>query len=84
MEVSSSLSGFLYIFMFKLISYNVNGLNSDTKRRTLRKIIANWKPTVLLIQEIKINQLSSNVIKQFWGMSFFYWRGINAWGAQEV
>lgn len=72
-----SSSWVIFFFMFKLISYNVNGFNLESKRRNLR---TKWMPTVLLLQESKLNQCSSNVIKYLWGNESFDWRGIYTYG----
>lgn len=66
--------------MFKLVSFNVNGLNAESKRRQLRKLIVKWKSSVLLIQESKLTHCNRNVIKQIWENEAFDWRAINACG----
>lgn len=71
--------GGYFFSMFKIILYNVNGLNSKQKSSKLRKLVSKWKPTVLLIQESKIKYMLGKD-NHFWGNDSFDWRASNAFG----
>lgn len=50
--------------MFNIISYNVNVLNSFSKRKKLRKLVIKWRPSIFSIQKSNLNLCSEEIVKQ--------------------
>lgn len=49
----------------KLVSWNIRGLSSDTKKRSARKLVEK-KPDVLLIQESKFETVDKFLVQRLW------------------
>ena len=61
MEINCSFS------MFKLISWNVRGLGRPEKRRAIAKLVRMEKPSMVLIQESKLEEVGGSLLTQIGG-----------------
>lgn len=52
---------------FKLMSWNVMGLNNRDKRRLVNNLIMGWKADIICLQETKLEGNVVEVVKQVWG-----------------
>jgi len=51
---------------FKLISWNVRGLNDREKRRVVHNLLSGWRADIICLQETKIEGDISKMVKQIW------------------
>lgn len=54
----------------KILSWNVRGLGSREWISVVKKVIRIQKPSIVLIQESKINTGVDSVVKDVWGASY--------------
>jgi len=55
------------LFLMKLISWNVRGLNSPSKHRMLKNLIQQEKPTLVFLQETKSNSVViERILNKVW------------------
>jgi len=52
---------------FKLVSWNVRGLNNLEKRRLVNSMIWGWKADIICLQETKLEGNVIDLAKQVWG-----------------
>lgn len=52
---------------FKLVSWNVRGLNDRVKRRLVNSMIWGWKTDIICLQETKLEGNVTELAKQVWG-----------------
>lgn len=52
---------------FKLVSWNVRGLNNREKRRLVNSMVWGWKVDIICLQETKFEGNVSKMAKQIWG-----------------
>jgi len=52
---------------FKLVSWNVRGLNSRDKRRVVKNIMGDWKADIICLQETKLQGDLTGLVMQIWG-----------------
>ena len=60
---------------WKILCWNVRGLNSDTRQRTVREKVSESQCSVVCLQETKLQDVSMNIVRQCLGNtyeSFFY------------
>lgn len=60
------------------------GLGSRERRSVVKQVIHIQKPSVVLIQESKINTGVDRVVKDIWGASYVKNAGLNSVGPQGV
>ncbi|KAG5539950.1 hypothetical protein RHGRI_020247 [Rhododendron griersonianum] len=51
----------------KIISWNIRGLGSSTKKRFVSKLIKDRYPDILFLQETKIERFEMSVVHRMWG-----------------
>ena len=59
----------------KIISWNVKGLNDKEKGIEIRGLIREWKANIVCFQETKVEGVTRDVVRSFWGchhMDWFY------------
>ena len=66
-----------------ILSWNVRGLGSLDRRVKVKKVIRQYKASVVLIQETKLNSSNDSLVKQISGNGYFTWVGLNANGASR-
>lgn len=59
-----------YCLKFKILCWNVCGLNEKDKRIAIRKTILLENPNIVCLQETKLSQIDDNLIKQICGLRF--------------
>lgn len=52
---------------FKLVSWNVRGLNTRDKRRVVKSIMGDWKADVICVQETKLERDLMGLVRQIKG-----------------
>jgi endonuclease/exonuclease/phosphatase family metal-dependent hydrolase len=52
---------------YKILSWNVRGLNNPTKREDVRQVISTLKPDLIYLQEAKFFCLISTIIRSTLG-----------------
>ncbi len=57
----------LCVFMFKIYSWNVRGLNNPSKRNAVRFVLSKIRNVVVCIQESKVRHVSGSFLKSFGG-----------------
>lgn len=62
----------------KVLSCNVRGLCNDEKRLKIKKFVQNLRPDVVCLQEIKLQQANSIVIKSLWSSTDIGWSVIDS------
>lgn len=65
----------------KLVSWNVKSINNQCKRLVLRGCFRKWNPSVVCLQETKIDNYTEKVVKGFWGIKNLGWHAISAKGS---
>ena len=56
-----------------IISWNVRGLNDWEKRRRVHNSLRMWKGDVVCLQKIKMESISTGVVRSIWGSPFVGW-----------
>ncbi|KAK2663064.1 hypothetical protein Ddye_001638 [Dipteronia dyeriana] len=74
-----SFDGSLKLSMLA-ISWKIRGLGRVEKRRVVRNLVVNNKPTFLFIQESKLNYFDSRIIKSLGGSLLTKEVGVNVNG----
>lgn len=64
----------------KILSWNVRGLNEADKRSTIKSMIYKWRADIVCLQETKIEDGSSQRIRQVWGNRWVEWAAMNSIG----
>jgi len=67
----------------KIISINIRGLGAVVKKREIRRLVVEKKPTVLCIQETKLEVVDEFLCRSLWGtdpMSFSFKSSVGASG----
>lgn len=62
----------------KILSYNVRGLGSTAKRKTIRDLVSKEQVDMLCIQETKLQLVDQRICAQVWGDSELEWQAIPA------
>jgi len=55
------------MMQFKLVSWNVRGLNNRDKRRVIKNIMGDWKADIICLQETKLQGNITELVRQIWG-----------------
>lgn len=55
---------------FRLLSWNVRGLNSQIRRDVVRDMVRTTKPTVVCLQQTKLQLISDDIVMQTLGTQF--------------
>jgi len=53
--------------MFRLLSWNVRGLNDSHKRDVIKSFLREWRCDLICLQETKLEVVSLSVIRSLWG-----------------
>ena len=56
-----------WCLMFRLLSWNVRGINDLRKRDVLKNYLRTWKCDLICLQETKLEDVSLSVIRSLWG-----------------
>ena len=51
-----------WYLMFKLLSWNVRGINNRDKRLLLKNVLRDWRCNLICIQETKLEEVQLSVI----------------------
>ena len=54
----------------KLLSWNVRRLNNPHKRDVVKNLLREWKCDIVCLQESKLDNTSSILVKNLWGSPF--------------
>ena len=65
----------------KILSWNVRGANNSDKRKVIKSIIKSNKMDVVCLQETKIKEMSTGLIRSLGVGRHLDWRAINSRGA---
>ncbi|KAG5544181.1 hypothetical protein RHGRI_016809 [Rhododendron griersonianum] len=65
----------------KIISWNVRGLNARDKRVIVKVLLKGWRADVVCLQETKLKEATTEVVKEIWGSWWVDWIHLNAVGA---
>lgn len=61
---------------FKILSWNVRGLNSGAKQEDVKQVIKDYKPDIICLQETKMAYIDTTIIRNSLGEdyvdNFFY------------
>lgn len=52
---------------FKLVSWNVRGLNNKDKRRLVKSVMGGWNADIICLQETKLERDVIEEVRQIWG-----------------
>ncbi|WMV46111.1 hypothetical protein MTR67_039496 [Solanum verrucosum] len=70
------------MMMFKLISWNIRGLNDREKRRVVHSLLSGWRADIVCLQETKIEGDISEMVKQIWGGRWIRYACLKASGTR--
>jgi hypothetical protein len=65
----------------KIISWNVWGLNDAGKRLRICDLLKSWKPSIVCLQETKMEHIPVGLVRGLWGGPFMGWSVLPAIGA---
>ena len=66
--------------MFRLLSWNVKGINDRDKKVLLKIFLRDWKCDLVFLQETKMEVVSPSDIRSFWGYHSVDFAALNAVG----
>lgn len=66
----------------KLLIRNVQGLNNNDERSTLKYLIHKWGINIICFQESKIEEWNISLIRQVWGNRWIDWAELKALGTR--
>lgn len=52
--------------LWRILSWNIRGLNSEVHRRDLKVLRSKWLPNIICLQETKMSKISGTDISSFW------------------
>lgn len=55
------------MMQFKLVSWNVRGLNNRDKRVVVKSLMGDWKTDIICLQETKLEGYIIELATQIWG-----------------
>jgi len=67
--------------MFRMLSWNVRGINDLRKRDVLKRFLRDWKCDLICFQETKLEDILLSVIRSLWGQHFVGFVFLKAAGA---
>lgn len=56
----------MYMYIRKIILWNVRGVNDSKKRGIIKGCLRRWKSDVICLQETKMNDINNRVISGLW------------------
>lgn len=65
----------------RIISWNVRGINDETKRQVIKAACRRWKPHMLCLQETKMGKVDRKVVLSVGGDQWTQWEHLDAIGA---
>ena len=65
----------------KILSWNVRGANDNEKRKIIKSVIKSNKVDVVCLQETKIKDMSTGIVRSLGVGRHIDWRAINSKGA---
>ena len=66
--------------MIKILSWNVRGANDNEKRKIIKSVIKSNKVDVVCLQETKIKDMSTGIVRSLGVGRHIDWRAINSRG----
>ena len=57
----------------KILSWNVRGLNEESKRLRVRNLLSLWKVDIVCLQETKISWFTPNLVHSLWRCPYVEW-----------
>ena len=57
----------------KILSWNIRGSGSSTKRRAIKKVICKVNPDLVVLQEVKRESIDRSFVAGIWRSSFKEW-----------
>jgi hypothetical protein len=64
-----------------IVSWNVRGLNEESKRIQVRNLLHRWKADIVCLQETKLVGVTPALIRGLWRGKFVNWICLDAIGA---
>ena len=71
----------LFPMLLKILSWNVRGLNSGDKRVAIKSFLRGTRAHVVCLQETKMEELGSEIVREVWGGRFVDWVALPARGS---
>lgn len=68
---------------FKLVSWNVRGLNNREKRRLVNSLVIEWNGNIICLQETKLERNLTEEMRQIWGGRWVNFACLEASGTRE-
>ena len=65
----------------KILSWNVRGLNEESKRLRVRILLSLWKVGIVCLQETKISWFTPSLVHSLWRCPYVEWCYVAAEGA---
>lgn len=66
--------------MFNCISWNVNSLRKRKRRLRVRQCLSIWKPSIVILQETRLESCNDFIVRQIWGNKLCGWEAIDSVG----
>lgn len=70
--------------MFRLLSWNVRGINDRDKKVLLKSFLRDWKCDLVCLQETKMEVVLASDVRSFWGYHSVDYAALNAVGSSGV
>lgn len=68
----------------KILSWNINGLGEEAKKRWVGRMRRRWKAHMMCIQETKMEVVSRRVARRLWGDGAFGFAYLSSTGRSGV
>ena len=65
----------------KILSWNVRGLNEESKRLRVRNLLSLWKVDIVCLQETKISWFTPSLVHSLWRCPYVEWCYVAVEGA---
>ena len=73
--------GMHVLFMkFKILSWNVRGLNEEKKRLRVRRLLSQWKADIVCLQETKLEKITPGIMQSLWRCPYVEWSYVASMG----
>ena len=66
---------------FKILSWNVRGVNDPEKRKVIKNFLRSYKADVVCLQETKIQEMSIDLVRSLGVGRQLNWKAMNAEGS---
>ena len=63
---------------FKILSWNVRGLNDSRKRLIVKNCLREWKCDVICLQETKLSGMDRQMVGNLWSCPYVDWVALDA------